>query len=131
MGIALGPIPHNLKELIKRWLTTDRWADPATTPDAIPISGGPAYCTLLDAEGEMYWWFPNTDTVTRIEDGPEKVLELVIGAKYRSELSAWLPRRPTNAVKCSDCRGAGWHCPSDLSDICHRCAGLGWLPKLD
>ncbi|WP_439628739.1 hypothetical protein [Gemmata sp.] len=129
MEVSLGPLPTELHDRIRQWVASDRWAGPETAwPDAVAISGGPAWCTLLDPDGGVYCWCPWDDTVTPIEDGPRKVLEVVIGAKYRPELAVWLPAQPAGALLCVGCRGVGWRDPSGPSDVCHACAALGWLP---
>ena len=77
MEVALGPLPAGLHDHIRGWVASDRWADPAATPwpDAVMICGGPASCTLLAPDGEVYCWCPWDDTITLIADGPRKVLE--------------------------------------------------------
>jgi hypothetical protein len=129
MGVALGPMPAELRDRIRAWVTADRWAQQGIGPDAVAISGGPAWCTLLDADGEVYRWFPWDDSIARIEDGLDKVLEVVNGAKYRPELRSWLPPRPGSVANCLACGGAGWLPEARGGFVCSDCSGLGWTPS--
>jgi hypothetical protein len=98
MGIALGPVPAELRERIREWVVADRWAAPGTGPDAVLIDGGPGYCILLTAEGEMYVWCPWDDSLTRIEDGPTKVRE----GRNRRQVPAGTPALATRTADDRD-----------------------------
>jgi hypothetical protein len=91
-------MPFALREIVRRWVGEDRWTPSPKGPDAICISGGPAYCTLLDAEGAVFHWWPWDDSIVQVPDGSCKIQEIVIGAEHYPELSQWLPRKPPTAV---------------------------------
>jgi hypothetical protein len=136
MAVSLGPIPESLRLIVRRWIEDGRRGGGGIeiegAIDALFITGGPVGCSYLDGDGELWEWHVGDDSFTRIEDGPLKVGTIAVAADHLPELAEWLPRRPREAVECSQCAGGGWLLPPWPRVLCPRCVGLGWrLPEID
>ena len=55
--------------------------------------------------------------------GNERWAALVVGTRRMPELKRLLPRRPSHAVSCSRCGGAGFLLGGL---VCEACGALGW-----
>jgi hypothetical protein len=130
MPISLGPMTPHLRVVVSRWIEEGRRTHPRRTEEAINalfVTGGPAGCSYLDADGEVWNWDPWDDSFSRVEDGPRKMGLIVIAADYLKELASWLPARPADASTCHVCRGCGW-LPPPWPRVQHpACSGLGWV----
>jgi len=92
------------------------------------LTGGPAGCSYLDADGQVWNWCVFDESIERVPDGPLKVGLVAIAAERVPELAAWLPVRPRGASDCALCRGSGW-LPSPWPRVqCPECNGMGWIP---
>jgi hypothetical protein len=128
MAVSLGPIPDDLRAVVRRWIEDGRRAGGNVRADmsALSIEGGPGGISYLDADGEVWDWSVFDDSITRVEDGPDKVGIIAVAASHRPELAAWLPRRPIGAVDCAVCARSGWLPPPWPLVLCPECVGLGW-----
>jgi hypothetical protein len=71
--------------------------------------------------------WPESDVQTEREaTTEERIAALVLGAEKWPQIAELLPARPTDAVDCSACRGAGM-IPRPGGVICSKCHGLGWV----
>jgi hypothetical protein len=130
MTVSLGPMPPRLRCIVAGWIEAGRRKTPQETDDeinAIAISGGPAYLTYLDADGEVWILELGEQAFKQLGDGPMKVASIAAAADKKPELSEWLPRRPFGAIDCTQCAGRGWWLPPLPRVICNECHGLGWL----
>src|SRR5260370_1334711 len=86
------------------------------------LTGGPGGASYIDADGEVWNWFCDSDgageIVERVPDGPMKVGLIVIGVERVPELAAWLPSRPSGASDCGACQGSGWPLPPVPRGLC-------------
>jgi hypothetical protein len=101
----------------------------ADRPNGFPLTGGPAGCSYLDADGEVWDFSFCDDSVHPVEDGPRKVGLLAIAAERVPELAAWLPRRPATARNCLLCKQSATLQPPLPPVQCPDCSGMGWLPE--
>jgi len=124
----LGPMPENLRVLVRRWIDEGWRSQLAVTSSGMEmllITGGPGGSAFLDANGDVWQRSVDQDEFTRLDDGPFKIALIALAAEQRPEFKAWLPVRPPAATVCSTCDGSG-HLPSNLRLQCHECFGLGW-----
>jgi hypothetical protein len=126
MALSLGPMPENLRSIVRRWI--EEGGEIHDKVNALFIGGGPGGCSYLAADGEVWDWSVWDDSISRVEDGPGKVLTIAVAADLRPELAEWLPRRPPSAADCLECAGRGWLPFPRLHPglRCPQCSGLGW-----
>jgi hypothetical protein len=124
MPVKLGPMTASLTAFVRRWVDEDARADAAVGGRRLP--GDPMRVTVLDANGDVWQRPVWADALTRVEDGPEKVLAIALGTRRLPELAAWLPSPPANIIECSYRGGRGWFPAVDSCPGCSYCSGLGW-----
>ena len=127
--LVLGPMPEAVRIAVHRLVDTAR--SQYTGSDQFPgflLHGGPGGGDYLDANGEVWSWWWESDTLEHVPDGPRKVGSIAIAAEYVPELAAWLPRRPASATDCHVCKKTGWLQPPLPRVLCPECVGMGWLP---
>lgn len=130
MTLALGPIPDKVRMLVERLVAEaqSRPREVELRPNGFLLTGGPASCSYLDADGEVWYLDLTDESVHAVEDGPRKVGLIAIAAERVPELAEWLPRRPVGAVDCQVCEKTGWLRLPMSRVQCPECNGMGWLP---
>jgi hypothetical protein len=127
--LSLGPMPEAVRAVVRRLIAEARTeqSGPDDRLTGLLLTGGPAGCTFLDADGEAWDWCAWDESVERVPDSPRKVGLIAIAAERVPELAAWLPRRPPGAADCQPCCGSGW-LPAPWPRVqCPECNGMGWV----
>jgi hypothetical protein len=127
--LSLGPMPDAVRPLVQRLAAEARpdHPDPDERLNGFLLTGGPAGCSYLDADGGVWNWCVIDESVELVPDGPLKVALVAIAAERVPELAAWLPARPPGAPDCQLCRGSGWLQPPLPRLQCSECNGMGWV----
>src|SRR5262245_57141176 len=103
-------MPDAVRPLVRRLVADARPERPG--PDqrlnGFLLMGGPAGCSYLETDGQVWNWSAFDESVELVPDGPLKVGLVAIAAERVPELGAWLPARPPAAADCQPCRGSGW-----------------------
>ena len=123
--LLLGPIPDAVRSLARQ-LSTDRGERLGFL-----LTGGPAGCSYLDADGQVWNWSAWDESVELVPDGPLKVGLVAIAAEREPGLAAWLPSRPPGASDCGPCQRSGWLPPPWPRVQCPECNGMGWVQAAD
>lgn len=111
--------PHDLRP----WV-----AKHAALPVTMDMGGGFA----LSVTGEVlsFLW-DDLERSEVVEDARLRRIALYLGSLKYSELAPFVPDRPSEAVPCPHCHGAGGVAglPQELDNIVCYCGGLGWLAQ--
>jgi len=91
----------------------------------LPLWGTLGAVWLLRPDGSL--WTVDSDLGMPFEPLPEiwHTQALVAGTRRYPWLGELLPRRPPDAVKCTDCNGIGGVGPGNVV-FCPGCSALGW-----
>ena len=91
----------------------------------LPLMGTLGAVWLLRPDGSL--WTVDSDLGMPFEPLPEiwQTPALVAGTRRFPWLGELLPRRPPQAVKCTDCNGIGGSGPEN-GGFCPGCSDLGW-----
>src|SRR4051794_41105308 len=123
--LSLGPMPDAVRAAVQRLVAESRAGRPGSD-DRIGflLTGGPSGCSYLGADGEVWNWSAEDESIEVVPDGLLKVGLVALSAVRGPELSAWLPLRPGEAVSCGPCLGGGWLPPPWPRIQCWECHGL-------
>jgi hypothetical protein len=132
MVLILGPIPARVQAIVRRLVALrSHEPDQDERLNGLLLTGGPAGCSYLDENGEVWNWCFWDNSVERVKDGPVKVGLVAIAVERVPELTEWQPRRSVAALDCQVCAGSGSLAPPWNRVQCPECFGLGWLPAED
>jgi hypothetical protein len=125
-----------IARLLKAFLA-DSGAEPADLRgvaarlQALPLYSDMGGCIAIRPTGELIGWAWDSpfEDVWPVEDLRWRAIALAHGANRHRELRALLPRRPSNARDCKECKGTGKAPPSfeDSGWHCFSCTGVGWI----
>jgi hypothetical protein len=85
---------------------------------------------FLTREGSILRFTPgkvpdeDEGTVEKLEQEVEVNAALTAATPYIPELGELLPKRPSTAIDCPICHGAG---NTGIYIICERCSSVGWI----
>jgi hypothetical protein len=129
--LALGPMPDAVRTVVQRLVAQGRRErpDPDDRLNGFLLTGGPAGCSYLDADGQVWNWCVFDESVELVTDGPLKVGMVAFAAERVPALAAWLPVRPPGAADCHPCRASGWLLPPLPRVQCPECNGMGWVAE--
>ncbi len=127
MTLELGPMPDSVKQIVGQLVAEAQRQPFINRPNAFMLTGGPSYCSYLDADGNVWNVDLWDDSLHLVENGARKVGLIAIAADRVPGLKQWLPRRPTDAVDCAICHASGWLPPPMPHVQCPECFGMGWI----
>jgi hypothetical protein len=122
-------MPDAVRAFVRR-LVADSRPEPPNSDERLNgylLTGGPSFCSFLDADGHVWNWSVWDETIEPVPDGPLKVGLVAVAAEREPALAAWLPVRPPDAADCLPCRGSGWLALSRVRLQCPECNGMGWV----
>jgi hypothetical protein len=93
---------------------------------ALPLFGTLGEVWLLRPDGSL--WRVDSEWGLTLEPLPTDLHTpaIIAGARLYPWLAAVLPQRPSTAVDCTECGGAGTVGPGSAW-FCRTCGGLGWV----
>lgn len=97
----------------------------AQATGALPVHADMGGALVVTAEGDVIQYDFETGATTRPDEN-WKVLGLAKAARRFPELRNLAPEKPTDAVRCRSCAGAGTM-PGNTD--CATCWGTGWIRK--
>ncbi|GAC1448844.1 MAG: hypothetical protein NVSMB9_32400 [Isosphaeraceae bacterium] len=126
-----------IASLVERWLASPSpdcpdLAEAVRVSGALPVYSGMGGTLFLRPDGEILLLdHESEDVVPRIEtDHGWRTAAVVVGAEKYPELQPLLPIRPPGTEDCVDCAVRGRVRVAEISFLCGRCYGLGWLAPL-
>ena len=107
--------------------TQQELANDVRRHDALPLYLGWTETLGIRPDGALVrWTTEDWSGATDFDETTWRNIALVSGARRYPELARLIPSRPSDAIACESCGGAG-HLPGVPPTIMCKCAGLGWL----
>ena len=127
------PVPREtLEKLLTEHLESASRSDAAARHHVLPLMDDFMGCWALTMSGELAFVpHEDPDVLDLVRDHPTEAIgthvALAQGSRRYPALVSIRPRRPSDAIPCTNCDGSG-HIRGTPDNIICMCGGLGWLP---